>query len=87
MRLELWKEIELEYTNSEIHAFTTVAVTDKNLEKRGDHRRMVFHCQGMENFKLFLTRNVWGKLFSIFLNFSRADEQVFIRWSHCACSL
>lgn len=47
MMLELWKEIEMEYTNSKIHNFVTVAVTDKNLETRGKGRRMVFHCQGM----------------------------------------
>lgn len=46
MMVELWKEIELEYVNSKIHAFTTVTINDKNLEKRGDGRRMVFHCQG-----------------------------------------
>lgn len=47
MMLELHKEIELEHANSEIHNFLNVSVTDKNLEKRGDGRRMVFHCQRM----------------------------------------
>lgn len=46
MMLELWNEIELEYINSEKRDFTTVTLTDKNIEKRGDGHRMIFHCQG-----------------------------------------
>lgn len=48
--IELWKEIELEYINSKIHAFTTVTINDTNLEKRGAGLRMVFHCQGTTSF-------------------------------------
>lgn len=49
MMLELYKEIELEYVNSTGQDFLNVIVTDKNVERRGDGRRMVFHCQGIPN--------------------------------------
>ncbi|KAG4070937.1 hypothetical protein HA402_001374 [Bradysia odoriphaga] len=45
MMLELYKEIELEYQNSMSQDFLNVFVMDKNLERRGEGRRMVFHCQ------------------------------------------
>ncbi|XP_037044429.1 uncharacterized protein LOC119080271 isoform X2 [Bradysia coprophila] len=45
MMLELYKEIELEYQNSMSQDFLNVVVMDKNLERRGEGRRMVFHCQ------------------------------------------
>lgn len=51
--IELWKEIEMEYNNSEIQGFTTVKVNYQNLEKRGDGRRMVFHCQGIITNEIF----------------------------------
>lgn len=53
MMVELWKEIELEYVNSTIHSFTTVTINDRNLEKRGDGRRMIFQCQGRLDLTLF----------------------------------
>lgn len=51
MLVELWKEIQLEYTNSLIHNFTNVTVNDTNLERRGNGSRMVFHCQGIITYK------------------------------------
>lgn len=44
--VELWKEIEIEFINSQILDFITVTINYQNLEKRGDGRRMTFHCQG-----------------------------------------
>ncbi|KAJ6641516.1 Helicase SEN1 [Pseudolycoriella hygida] len=52
MMAELWKEIEIEYENSEIHStFTTVTVNDSNLEKRGECYRRIFHCQAVALYK------------------------------------
>lgn len=48
MMLELYKEIELEYENPVSQDFMNVSVSYKNIEQRGEGRRMVFHCQGNE---------------------------------------
>lgn len=46
----VWREIEIQFKNSQILEFIDVKVDDQLLEKRGDGRRMVFHCQGLINF-------------------------------------
>lgn len=46
MLVELWKEIEMEYINSKIHSMVPVTISDQNVEKRGEGRRMTFQCQG-----------------------------------------
>lgn len=65
MMVELWKEIELEYMNSKIHDFTVVAINDKNLEKRGEGQRMVFHCQGYTTHRIISTLQTLNSLILI----------------------